>query len=61
MDHETSEEIDRHFGVIAEGLRSEIRAVAEQLRAFRQTFKRDITSLRQETLAEFGEVKALLI
>ena len=29
MDSETVEEIKRHFGVVAEGLRSDIRAVAE--------------------------------
>jgi len=29
MDRETVEEIKRHFGVVAEGLRTDIRAVAE--------------------------------
>ena len=29
MDHETAEEIKRHFNVVAEGLRSEIRTIAE--------------------------------
>jgi hypothetical protein len=29
MDRETIEELKRHFGVVAEGLRSELRAVAE--------------------------------
>jgi hypothetical protein len=29
MDSETVDEIKRHFGVVAEGLRSDIRAIAE--------------------------------
>ncbi len=29
MDHETAEDIKRHFNVVAEGLRSEIRTIAE--------------------------------
>jgi hypothetical protein len=29
VDHETVDEIKRHFGVVADGLRAEIRAVAE--------------------------------
>jgi hypothetical protein len=29
MDSDTVEEIKRHFGIIAEGLRSDVRAVAE--------------------------------
>ena len=29
MDHETAEEIKRHFNVVAEDLRSEMRTVAE--------------------------------
>ena len=31
MDHETAEEIKRHFNVVAEGLRSDIRLVIEGL------------------------------
>ena len=33
MDHETAEEIKRHFNVVAEGLRSDIQIVAEGLGA----------------------------
>jgi archaellum component FlaC len=33
MDHETVEEIKRHFNVVAEGLRSDIRLVIEGLAA----------------------------
>jgi hypothetical protein len=29
MDRETVEEVERHFGIVAEDLRSEVRAVAE--------------------------------
>ncbi len=36
MDRETADEIKRHFNVVAEGLRSEIRAVAEGLQGFRE-------------------------
>ncbi|MGH9365942.1 MAG: hypothetical protein ACRD1B_11880 [Thermoanaerobaculia bacterium] len=57
MDRETTEEIKRHFGVVADGLRSEIRVVAEGLTAFREESKRDNEALRLEMRAEFDEVK----
>lgn len=60
MDRETTEEIKRHFGVVADGLRSEIRVVAEGLTAFREESKRDTEALRLEMRAEFDEVKAMI-
>jgi hypothetical protein len=60
VDHETADEIKRHFCVVAEGLRSEIRVVAEGLTAFREESKRDNTALRQEMRPEFDEVKAMI-
>jgi len=60
MDHETAEEIKRHFGVVADGLRSDIHLVAEGLNAFRAESKRDNETLRQEMRSEFEEVKAMI-
>ncbi|MGH9365584.1 MAG: hypothetical protein ACRD1B_10035 [Thermoanaerobaculia bacterium] len=60
MDRETTEEIKRHFGVVADGLRSEIRLVAEGLTAFREESKRDNEALRLEMRAEFDEVKSMI-
>jgi hypothetical protein len=60
MDRETAEEIKRHFGVVADGLRSEIRIVAEGLTAFREESKRDTEALGQEMRSEFSEVKAMI-
>ena len=57
MDRETAEEIKRHFGVVADGLRSEIRIVAEGLTAFREESKRDTEALSQEMRSKFSEVK----
>ena len=54
MDRETVEEIKRHFGVVAEDVRSEIRAVAEgQLDARRgmDSFRADVERRFEETLA----------
>ena len=60
MDRETAEEIKRHFGVVADGLRYEIRIVAEGLTAFREESRRDHEALGQEMRSEFGEVKAMI-
>jgi hypothetical protein len=60
MDRETAEEIKRHFGVVADGLRSEIRIVAEGLTAFREESKRDNEAIRLEMRSEFDEVKAMI-
>jgi hypothetical protein len=51
MDHETADEIKRHFGVVAEDLRSDVRAVAEGLGLLREEFdahRQEFNGLRQE-------------
>ena len=53
MDRETVEEIKRHFGVVAEGLRADVRAVAEGQQALRETFARELQAFRQETPPQF--------
>ena len=50
------EEIKCHFGVIAEGLRNEIRQVAEGHDAIRE----EIKQFREEVKEEFKEVKAMI-
>ena len=39
MDRETVDEIKRHFGIVAEDLRSDIRAVAEGQQNLRREFE----------------------
>jgi chromosome segregation ATPase len=63
MDRETSEEIKRHFNVVAEGLRSEMRAVAEGVGANTDRLDRVDERLdRLESRMEegFGEIKAMI-
>lgn len=50
------EEIKRHFGVVAEALRSDIRQIAEGHSGLR----RDIQDLREEFRDEFKEMRALM-
>jgi hypothetical protein len=56
MDRETAEEITRHFNVVAESLRSEIRTVAERLEAFQDRVSAVFSSVREE----FNEVKSMI-
>jgi hypothetical protein len=56
MDRETVEEIKRHFDVVAEGLRSDIRLVAEGVAGVDEKFTLEFKSVREE----IGEVKSLL-
>lgn len=56
MDRETAEEIKRHFNVVAENLRSEIRTVAEGFVGTNERLDR-IESRMEE---EFNEVKAMI-
>jgi uncharacterized protein YceH (UPF0502 family) len=56
MDRETVEEIKRHFGVVAEDLRDEIRAVAEG----QQDLRRELDGFRGEVTREFEETRALI-
>jgi hypothetical protein len=56
MDSETVEEIKRHFNVVAEGLRSEIRIVGEGLQGFRDATAGEFRAVR----GEMSEIRALL-
>ncbi|HET6370733.1 MAG TPA: hypothetical protein VFG95_06020 [Nitrospiria bacterium] len=54
------DEIKRHFDVVAEGLRSEIRQVAEGVANVDEKLEREISALSQEMRTEFKEVKAMI-
>lgn len=56
MSNEEMEEIKRHFGVIADSLRSDIQQVAEG----HDIIRRELQSQREELKAEFKETKSLL-
>ena len=56
MDPEHVEEIQRHFGVVAESLQTEIRHVAEG----HEVIRHERAECRQEIQEEFKEVKALV-
>ena len=56
MDRETAEEIKRHFNVVAESLRSEIRTVAEGLDGFQER----VSVAFQGVHEEFNEVRSLI-
>ena len=56
MEKSEVEEIKRHFGVIAEGLRIEICQVAEGHEVIRQ----EMREFREEVRNEFKEVKSLI-
>ena len=48
MVSETAEEIRRHFNVVGESLRTEIRAVAEGLVGLRETTSAELRAVRDE-------------
>jgi hypothetical protein len=48
MDNETVEEIKRHFNIVAEGLRSDIRTVAEALQGLREETATEFRTVREE-------------
>jgi hypothetical protein len=56
MDAEATDEIKRHFSVVAEGLRSDVKAVAEAVSAHRDEFRREIAGVR----TELDEVKGMI-
>ena len=56
MDRETAEEIKRHFNVVAEGLRSEVRTVAEGVAGTNDRLDR----LESRMDEGFSEVKAMI-
>ena len=48
MNDQITEEIRRHFNVVGESLRSEIRAVAEGLAGFRESTSAEFAAVRAE-------------
>jgi predicted RNase H-like nuclease (RuvC/YqgF family) len=56
MDHDTVEEIKRHFGVVVEDLRSENRALAEG----QAEIRREIGAFRTDVTREFEETRSLI-
>jgi len=56
MKDEQVEEIKRHFGVVAEALRSDLRQIAEG----HSGIQREIHELREEFRDEFTEMRALM-
>jgi chromosome segregation ATPase len=56
MDRETTDEIKRHFNVVAEALRSEIRTVAEAQLATNERLDR----IEARMAEEFAEVRAMI-
>ena len=56
MNAEQMEEIERHFGVVAEALRSDIRQIAEG----HVTIRHELQEHRGEIRDEFKEMRALL-
>lgn len=48
MDRETAEEIRRHFDVVGESLRTEIRAVAEGLESLMEMTTSEFRAVRKE-------------
>jgi hypothetical protein len=56
MDHETAEDIKRHFNVVAEGLRSEIRTIAEGLGATNAR----IDGILPRIAEEFRDMRAMI-
>ena len=56
MEKDDIEEIKHHFGVIAEGLRTEIRQVAEGVANLDEKLDREITALRAENEQAHREI-----
>jgi chromosome segregation ATPase len=56
MDRETVEELKRHFGLVAEQVRSDVRAVAEG----QQDLRRQVSEIRVDLVRESEETRALI-
>lgn len=56
MDRDTAEEIKRHFNVVSEGLRLEIRAVADGVAATNERLDR----FEAKVTEELDEIKAMI-
>jgi|SRR5450759_654824 uncharacterized coiled-coil DUF342 family protein len=70
MTHEEMEEVKRHFGVVADGLRSDIRLVAEghaaldlkfdTMRQEVSEFHEEFLDFRKDVQGEFRDLRALV-
>jgi flagellar motility protein MotE (MotC chaperone) len=56
MSREEMEEIKRHFGVVAESLRSDIQQIAEG----HEVIRRELQTQREELKDEFKDTKSLM-
>jgi predicted nuclease with TOPRIM domain len=56
MSREEMEEIKRHFGVVAESLRSDIQQIAEG----HEVIRRELQTQREELKDEFKDTKSLV-
>ncbi len=56
MDRDTVDEIKHHFGIIAEDLRGDIRAVAEG----QALLRKELVTFREDVGHEFEETRALI-
>jgi hypothetical protein len=54
------DEVKRHFSIVAEGLSSEIRLVADAVAAVDQKLDREIATLRTEMNEQFEETRAMI-
>jgi hypothetical protein len=57
---EAVDEIKRHFGVVAEELRGEIRLVAVSVAALSEETSKQFAAVRSELREEIGEVNAMI-
>jgi len=60
MKSDEVEEIKRHFGVVAEGLQSQLKLAVEALDAKIDVLGRDLVALREETRRGFAETQAMI-
>jgi uncharacterized protein YceH (UPF0502 family) len=56
MDRDTADEIKRHFSVVAESLRSDVRSVADAVTATNERLDRFEARIAED----FGEIKAMI-
>lgn len=59
MNRDEMEEIKRHFGVVAEGLRTEIRQVSEDVAKLNEKLDGEFAGLRREMKSGFAEIKSM--